>query len=406
MQRSVPVQADVTAERNDYIPLLACLSLLMIAPLSGLAQSGLTPVLPRISDHFAEDPQAPTLVRLMVSGLSFAMILGSLGAGFVAERIGQRSLLLWSLALYAVAGTIGAFLDNLYLIVGSRLFLGVLTAVAGVMTAALITTRIAPQTRDRWLGFYVVAGTFGGVVVLGLAGQLGSADWRSVFLLHLLAIPVMLLLVGFLPRSKQAASAHAAASDSKAAGEAFPTAVTILGLVCGGVIGTPLVFLPFFLVTIGEATPERISLALMGSAFAGGVVSCGFGWIRGRLSVVQVAVMGFAIAGAGMIMVVASSHFPTVLAAMVVFGLGVGIMAPNLFSAAAAAARPERRARTIGFVRAAFFAGPLIAQIILEPAARLLGAGAPLLGTAIFAAIGLVYVLLFRRAFVPVAEQV
>ena len=47
-----------------------------MGPLSGLAQAALGPILPQITAHFASEPNAGVLVRLMVSGLSAAMIVG------------------------------------------------------------------------------------------------------------------------------------------------------------------------------------------------------------------------------------------------------------------------------------------------------------------------------------------
>jgi MFS family permease len=394
-----------TAERSDYISLLACLSLLLVAPLGGLALSGLTPVLPRISDHFAGDPQAPTLVRLMVSGFSFAMVGGSLAAGFMTEKIGQCRLLIWCMGLYAIAGTMGAFLDNLYLIVASRLLLGVLNAIAAVVAMTLITTRIAPQVRDRWLGFYIVVGTFGSIILLGLSGKVGDADWRNVFLLHLLAVPVVLLLIATLPRApSEADRAKLSASGSNSPQGGVPWALVVLGAICGAVLSTSLIFLPFYLVTVGAGTPGQIAGAMVGASVTAGVVSFGYGWLRKWLSVVQVFVVGFSVAFAGMALVATMTDFTLIVAAMVLFGVGVGVLSPNLFSAVAAATRPERRARTIGIVRAGSCAGPLIAQILLEPFAHWQGSWAPMMGIALIAAAGLVHVLLFRRTFAPAPE--
>jgi MFS family permease len=394
-----------TAAREDYIPLLACLSLLLIAPLGGFALSGLTPVLPRISDYFAGDPQAPTLVRLMVSGFSFAMIGGSLAAGFMTEKIGQRRLLIWCMGLFAIVGTMGAFLDNLYLIVASRMLMGVLNAVAAVVVMTLITTRIAPQVRDRWLGFYIVVGTFGTIILLGLSGRVGDANWRDVFLLHLLAVPVTLLLIATLPRAApDHRDAKVAAPGAGAAKGGFPGALVVLGAICGAVVSTSLIYLPFYLVTIGAGTPGQIAVAMVGASVTSGVVSFGYGWLRKRLSVVQVFVVGFSVAFAGMALVATMTDFTLIVAAMVLFGVGVGVLSPNLFSAVAAATRPERRARTIGIVRAASCSGPLIAQLLLEPFAHWQGSWAPMMGIALISAAGLLHVLLFRRTFAPAPE--
>jgi MFS family permease len=85
----------------------ARLCLLLALPLSGMAQSGLAPIMPRLSEHFAAVPNADMLVRLMASGLSFAMIAGSLAGAMVGDRFGQRRVLIWALVVYGFAGTAG-----------------------------------------------------------------------------------------------------------------------------------------------------------------------------------------------------------------------------------------------------------------------------------------------------------
>ena len=176
------------------LPLLACIALCCLGPLSGLAQGGLSPVMPRITEYFSSEPNAGVLVRLMVSGLSAAMIFGALLSGFLSEKVGQLRLLLVCLVIYGLAGAAGYVLDNLYLIVASRIVLGVVNAAAGVLAMALITTRVAAEGRERWLGFYVVAGTIGTLGFTALIGFVGQFGWRNAFLVYLFALPVAVFL--------------------------------------------------------------------------------------------------------------------------------------------------------------------------------------------------------------------
>lgn len=389
---------DLKETRGGYLSLAACICLLIVAPLSSLAQGGLTPILPRMSEHFAADPNAEMLVRMMVSGLSFAMIVGSLGSGFVAERIGQGRLLLLSLAIFAAAGVLGALLESLYLIVASRLLLGIVTAALGVMTATFITTRVAPASRDRWLGFYVVMGTFGGVVVLMLAGLVGKLDWRNVFYLHLAAIPVLLLLRATLPADAQ--HEVAALREGAVTGRGgFPWALVLFGIVCGAVLTTVMIFFPFHLRGLGLGAPDKVALFMSVSAFTGGVSAFAYGWLRKRLSIVRLFIVGFALAGLGLGGAILTEVEAAILASMMTFGLGVGVIAPNLFAASAAAVPPARRARTIGLVRAGFYAGPLVAQIPLEPIARALGPGAAVAALAVLAFAAIAHAMLIERHF-------
>ena len=49
--------------RGDHLSLAACIALCLLGPLSGLAQSGLSPIMPQITAHFASDPNADKPAR-------------------------------------------------------------------------------------------------------------------------------------------------------------------------------------------------------------------------------------------------------------------------------------------------------------------------------------------------------
>lgn len=389
----------MTSEANDTaeaIDIPGRLSLLLIAPLSGLAQSALSPVLPKISAHFAGQPEADVLVRLLVSSVPAAMILGSLVGGILTERFGQRRMLLWMLAAYAVAGSAGFLMADLQWILVSRIFLGIFNAGAGVIAAAIITTRIPMVHRNKWLGFFMMAGTFGSIGILLLAGALGAHDWRLVFLLHGIAVPVLLLIALLLP-----ADSRPPRTTRSVAGGRIPFALAFYGAAIGAIASTAVIFLPYHLAEIGEGDPQRVASAILPNAFVGGVVAFSYGWIRRYLGIIEVFAIGFVAAAIGTLLIVWTATFTGALVGMALVGCAIGFAGPNLFAASAEAAPPERRARTIGIVRAGFYSGPLLAQLSLEPLSLSYGAGSALaaLGTFALLMVGLTY--LGRRALVP-----
>lgn len=386
------------ASRPSHLSLLSCLLICMAAPLSGLAQSGLSPILPVMTGHFADEPNAALLVRAMVSGLSATMIIGSLVGGFIAERIGQIRLLAVSLGFFALAGAIGYWLDNLYLMVASRMVLGIVNAMAGLMAAAIITTRIAPEMRDRWMGFYVVTGTVGAMVMLMIVGELGKIDWRLVFPLHFVALPIAVLVFLAIPEMPELRG-NVGARLPAAAG--IPWGLTLFGVLCGAVISSTMIYLPFHLHDQGHGASDKVALALLVSAGTGGISAFFFGTIRRYFSVLQIFVAGYLCCGLALLTVIATGDFNVILPAMAFQGVGAGVLTPNLFSAIAASVPAELRSRTLGFTRAGFYAGPLVAQVFLEPVSQGFGAisSMALIGVTSIMAAGMSVV--GRRKFAP-----
>lgn len=389
--------AEASSTREQNLPLIACIALCMLAPLSGLAHSGISPIMPQITAHFAAVPNAGVLVRLMATGLSAAMIFGALISGPLAERMGQLRLLYLMLALFALGGAAGFVLDNLYLMVASRIMLGVANATAGVLAMALVTTCVAESARDRWMGFYIVTGNIGSLVFVTASGALGHLDWRLVFLLHLIALPVAL----FIGLTFTGQPALVGKDRPRSAKGGIPWAWTLFGLLCGGVGTSTFVFLPFHLAKIGLGDPAKVAPLIMISMLFGSAAAFGFGWIRKYLSVVAIFIVGFATTGAGLLLALTTTSYPVLLVSAAIFGGGFGAVTPNLFAAAGAATGAALRPRFIGFVRAGFYAGPLVAQFFLEILLHRSGPTGAVLGIALaaFAAAAISY--LARGMFVP-----
>lgn len=394
------MSSEKIAGSGAYLPLGACIALTCMGPLSGLAQSALGPILPQISAHFADNPDAGVLVRLMVSGLSAAMILGALLSGFLAERIGELRLLLICLFLYGLTGAAAFALEDLYAMVACRLLLGVVNSAAGGLAMALITTEIAPGARDRWLGFYVVSGTVGVVFLMGIVGVLAHYDWRYVFLLYLVAWLIALAAALTFPKRDKAARAAAAAEA--ATGYGIPWRLMLVAMLIGALGTTGFMYLPYHLATIGQGRPEQLAPLLMAGSAVASTASFSYGWVRRFLSTIPVFVTGLLLLAAGILVIAAATDRAMVFAGFAINGAGLGLLMPHLFSACAAATPPIYRPRMLGFVRATFYGGPLLAQVALEPVLGRFGPTAAVIGIAVIGLVAVLAVLAFRRAFTPV----
>jgi MFS family permease len=399
----------MTSARADggarHLSLAACLALCTIAPLGGLAVSGIAPIMTLISDEFAGNPQAGMLVRLMMSGVAATTIIGSLAAGVLVARYGQLRLLYVLLALYAVSGAGIFLLDDLYAMVGARLMQGIANGGIGVLAIALITTRIVPDKRDRWLGFYMVAGIFSIMLLFLAIAAMADLGWRYAFLIFLLAVPAG-ILVALTFRGDEAG---APASEKPAPGQprpgTIPWTMMAYGLLCGAIVTSMAMFLPYHLADIGYGSPEYVALLMVVGTAGSATPGLAFGWIRARVAAIPTFVIGFALVTAGLLLVTLPRELPLIFIGMAVQGVGMGAIMPNLFSACAAATPLEERARMLGFVRAGISAGPLLAQPALEWVMSRAGAMSAILTLAVACIVAAFSIVLIRRKFDPIEEE-
>jgi predicted MFS family arabinose efflux permease len=382
------------------LSLIACIAICMLGPLSGLVQTALPPVMPRIAEHFSYVPNADVLVRLMATGLSAALIVGALASGFLAEKFGQMRLLYSCLSIYALSGVASYFADNLYVLVLLRIVLGAVNSAAGVLATALIVTRMAEGKRESWLGYYVVIGSFGSLLWITLAGLLGAIDWRLIFLLQLVALPAALFL--YLTFPKEAREARTPAETSATAGAGIPWAMVFFGLMCGAIGSSTFIYLPFHLDNIGLGDPAKIGPLMMVGMGAGAIFALAFGTIRKFVSAIPVFIAGFTVTGLGLVLTLAAESYAMLFVTVAIYSAGFAVITPNLFAACAAATPVALRTRVLGFMRAGFYAGPLVVQPILELVLKSSSAGGALLAIAIGSFIAALVFAAGRRKFAPV----
>ena len=85
----------------------------------------LMPVIPTIRNHFSYIPYINILAPLVISAPGLCVALFAPYAGFLADKIGRRKLLLVFTFLYGIGGVLPFFVENFSLLLGSRFILGI-----------------------------------------------------------------------------------------------------------------------------------------------------------------------------------------------------------------------------------------------------------------------------------------
>jgi MFS family permease len=378
---------------SETIGLKARLALVLTPWLTTLASIGLNPVLSDIRNHFDGVSGSASLVRLMVTIVGGSIVVGAPIGGFLAERFGERLVMLCSLAVFALVGFTSALIDNLHMLVIARAVLGLSIGAIGVTGMTIITTWIETDGRNRWLGYYNVSGGIGSFIILPLCGLIGSYNWKGIFLLHLIAVPMIFLIAAVIPRQLPQSRINQPSHDARAG---LPWIWILLGIACGISAGTAVVYLPFHLAANGETRPQWVAATMVCFTLFMAFTSFFFGWIRSHFGVTALFITSFLLNAIGLTTTVVMNSWEGAMVGMSICGLGMGLMTPNLFGAAAASVLPERRARTLGFARAGFFSGPLVAQIPLDFVDRIYGPAGSLSALAVFSFVMITFTLLGR----------
>lgn len=343
-------------------------SLLLASTMTIMAGAIVAPSLPRISDAFAHMAHIDLLSRLILTLPALFITLFSSLAGWSVDKFGRRVMLLGSLLLYALAGTTGAYVNNLYLILIGRALLGI--AVAGNMIAisTLIGDLMKGNERSRFFGFQGSFMAFGGVFFILLAGWLADISWELPFWIYSLSLIVLALCYIFIPETGQFKErkplAVAASKSFKPANAYFIMLMGFTGMTLFYIIP---VQIPFLLAGFEGVSNSQIGYAISLSTLMGALISFFYGRIKQKLSFQWIYALTFFLFALGFMVISDANSYLLTLFGLGIAGLGAGLLFPNANLWMVHIAPENRRGRLLGKMNMAVFTGQFVSPLLVHP---------------------------------------
>lgn len=348
-------------ERQAGLPQALLLLLGSCLPVLGAVL--LAPVLPRMQEHFADTPAAQVLVPVSLTVPALMIALLAPFAGVIADRLGRKPLLLGSMLLYSLFGLLPLWLESLPAIVASRAGLGL--AEAGIMTCCttLIGDYYKGARRERLFALQMVCTSLSAALFIALGGALGQDSWRTPFLLYSAGL-LLLPLMAWLLWEQQAVEVVEAATVPAG----FPWLALAPLYLFSALAGVSLFIVPvqggFLLGLLQVDSPQQIGL-LMGANQLGVLIGALSFRLLSRCARQHLLLLAFAIAGAGGLLMARAGNPTWLTLAVLINGLGIGLMLPTLITWVMAQVSFAQRGRATGGFTAALFAGEFISPLIV-----------------------------------------
>jgi MFS family permease len=354
--------------------LLVKATLLLSSSLTVMAGATIAPSLPAMRDHFAATPNADYWVRLVLTAPALFIAIGAPFVGTIIDRFGRKRLLALAVLLYGIAGTSGAMLNDIGLILVGRVLLGL--SVAGIMTTAtaLIADYYIGAVRAQFLGFQAAFMGLGGVVFLSLGGFLADVNWRMPFLIYLLALLILPLVVLILPEPNRTADAQSSGGDATVA---FPWRVA--SLTYAAALLSQIVFylipvqLPFYLKQLFNANASQSGLAIAFATLFSVASAIAYKQVKMRLSFMGIYAIAFLSMAVGYLVIGFSLTYAMVLGGLAIAGVGLGFLMPNMNVCLTSVTPGNLRGRVLGGLTTAFFLGQFISPILSQPLSGTVG---------------------------------
>ena len=397
----------MTAIRTTHVRVFTIL-LGSVATLVGIL---IAPVLPAMSEHFQDVPNAEFLVRLTLTLPALFIAVSAPFAGMLLDRWGRRPVLIASLIIYLISGTSGFVADSLVQILVGRAFLGIATAglTSGLVT--VIADEFSGDALNRFMGFRTAATGAGGMALLLSAGFLAELEWRFPFLLFLIGLPVAVgVLLSIREPSKPAL---AESTDSLGRKVAFPWSNVVVvyasALVAMFIFAVYPVQLPFFLIQFEGASSSQVGIALALQTLSSVAAALQYQRFRRWFSFQGIFGLTFLSLGVSFLLIAASSELWLVYIGMAIGGLSWGMFPSNLVAWLARDTPLSVRGRAMGGMTTALFVGQFLTPILTQPLVALGGiasvfwavGGVALLLMAVFSASAIVIAVRSRQGGGP-----
>ncbi len=347
-------------------------TLLIGSTLTVMAGAVIAPALPQISREFADVPGIELLSRLVLTLPALFMGILAPLAGYLTDRAGRKKVLMFSLILYAVAGTTGLYFDDLIWILAGRAVLGI--AVGGLITAiiTLIGDYFDGESRSRFMGLQAAYAGMGGLIFISLGGVLADINWRMPFLLYFVSLIVwfMALISVYEPERRKEIKKENEGDSDKKKGDKIPS---IVFLVYGITFFSALVFymipvqMPFMLNEMEGITNTKIGFAIAFVNVASVTTSVNYGRIRRKISFPAIMAIVYFLVFVGFMIISQSDSYIMMIVGVIFSGLGFGLMLPNINLWLISLAPAPMRGRLVGYLNMSLFLGMFGSPIVIQP---------------------------------------
>ncbi|MDJ0705559.1 MAG: MFS transporter [Leptolyngbyaceae cyanobacterium MO_188.B28] len=349
--------------------LLILLVLLAAGGLNAVTGTIVSPVFPEVVEQFQIDPR---WAGLLVSTHTLTIALFSPLLGILADRVGKLKVLTPSLILYAVFGASGALMQGFGSMLAARALVGAASGGIAAASIGMVSGMYEGEARSRVMGYATSALATASIIFPLLGGWAGSFHWRFAFCLYGLGLPVALAVVLFLREENRKRTVTIDLSQSQKLRHQLrqPDILTFflaLGL-ASAVFYVVIVYAPLFFKAAIGAGPVINGAILASRAVGAALISAlGANRLAKRLGVTPSITLGFIVMALTLLTIPFLVQVPLILLTAFLFGIGFGIVMPNLYISLSERASADQRTGILAIGTGAASIGQFVSPILLGP---------------------------------------
>lgn len=333
----------------------------------------IAPIAPDIQKSFSHVEHIDYLSRMLLTFPSITTMIFAPIMGYLMDKFGRVKLLLLGMLIWSISGSSGFYINNIYLLLFSRLILGIGTSAIIVGIPVLIGDYYFGEKKDKALGLMGFSQTAGGAVLLVISGFFGTFGWHYSFLVYLVEIFVCFIAFFVLFEPKKYEDSHnQSESRAKFDIEKF-LFIYFLGF---------FIFLTFFIAPV--QTPYLIEEVFHKNSFeksiivgiiimVSGISPLFYSFLKKRLSFFRIFFLAYCLMGFGILIMGSSKILPIFIIGGMFAGAFFSISLINNISYLFSLTKTHEKGKAYGILGACISLGQLISPLVSQTFVNIFG---------------------------------
>lgn len=314
-------------------------------------------VVPIFSVFYEIFPQT-VLVNAIISAPSIVGLFFCLLGGYLTDKVDKKWLMVAGFGLYTVTSVFGAAMENVYYILICRCLAtgagwGLSSSAAFAIIADLFEDEKKRGTVNGW---YNAAMAIVGAVLSFIGGVLAVGAWQNAFHTYWINIPILIMLLVFLPSMPPKGKNKAAQEKKTASGSLEGWYKGLIPIVIEVILVASCYYVIAYTISVYVSETSIGNEAFSGTLSSIGTIfsflaNLGFGFIYAKLRKAT-AVPSFVMLGIGFLLM---AFFPTkavAMAACAFMGAFWGIFYSYFYTETTVVVPEEKQGTAIGIINA------------------------------------------------------
>lgn len=293
--------------------------------------SSITPAFPGIIRYFGISTQQ---VGWLIAAFTLPGVFLTPVTGILADRLGRKLVLVPSLFIFAIAGFLCSFTRDFHSLLLFLFLEGIGAAGLSSINITLIGDLYSGDKRTALMGYNASILSIGTAAYPALGGFIAALGWQYIFYLPLLAIPLGIFVIFGLtnpePKDHRKMSEYFRQIWEKINQRSVWGLFLVNMLVFVLLYGAYLTYFPILLSERLNATSVHIGLTMSVMSLVTAAASSQLGRINKRFRSKTILKSGIGFYFLSMFLLTISQSWAQVVASVVIFGIGHGLLVPSI----------------------------------------------------------------------------